>query len=155
MANQVLIVDDDPHALDDSRTILRREFRVETACGCRAGLATLHLLGPFAIVISHIRLSGLNGVEFLDRVRELTPHAVRILLTKNKDLKRARAAMNEGRIFRYLTTRCRKEVMVSAIRLGLAQYRTNVEAGELIKEAKERNLCPASQFSQELFLAHE
>jgi len=56
MANQVLIVDDDPHALDDSRTILRREFRVETACGCRAGLATLHLLGPFAIAVGECAL---------------------------------------------------------------------------------------------------
>ncbi len=155
MANQVLIVDDDPHALDESRSILRRDFRVETACGCRAGLATLHLLGPFAIVISHIRLSGLNGVEFLDRVRELTPHAVRILLTRNKDLKRARTAMNEGRILRYLTTPCKKEVMVSAIRLGLAQYRENVEAAELIKEATERNLNLACQIPQELFLAKE
>ena len=66
------------------RSILHSEFRVETACGCKAGLATVHLLGPFAIVISHLRMSGLNGVEFLDRVRELEPHSVRILLTRSE-----------------------------------------------------------------------
>ncbi len=155
MANQVLIVDDDPHVLDDSRSILRREFRVETARGCRAGLATLHLLGPFAVVISHIRLSGLNGVEFLDRVRELAPHSVRILLARNKDLKLARLAMKEGRIFRYLTTPCKKEGLVNAILLGLDRYRANVDAGELMKEERERNLYPAGQIPQELVLAKE
>jgi DNA-binding NtrC family response regulator len=155
VTHRILFVGDDSSILEDYTRMLPRDFSLETACGCKAGLATVHLLGPFAIVIAHMRMSGLNGVEFLDRVRELVPHTVRMLLTGSRDRKRARAAMNEGRIFRYLTTRCRKEVMVSAIRLGLAQYRTNVEAGELIKEAKERNLCPASQFSQELFLAHE
>jgi DNA-binding NtrC family response regulator len=155
MANQVLIVDDDPHVLDDSKGVLRREFRVETACGCRAGLATLHLLGPFAIVISHLRLSGLDGVEFLDRVRELAPHAVRILLARNKDLKRARAAMNEGRIFRYLETPCKKEGLASVIRLGLVRYRANVDAGELMKEETARSLNAAGQIPQELFFAKE
>ncbi|MFZ0337354.1 MAG: response regulator [Terracidiphilus sp.] len=155
MANQILIVDDDPHVLDDLASILHSEFRVETACGCKAGLATVHLLGPFAIVISHLRMSGLNGVEFLDRVRELEPHSVRILLTKSGNLKRARTAMNEGRIFRYLTTPCKKENLVNAIRLGLARYRANVEAGELVKEARARNLDPAGQIPQELLLANE
>lgn len=154
MANQILIVDDDPRALDDSRSILRREFRVETARGCKAGLATLHLLGPFAIVIARARMSGLNGIEFLDRVRELTPHSVRILLSRNRDLKRARVAINEGRIFRYLNTPCKKEALVSAIRLGLDRYRANVAAGDLLKEAAERSLNPAGQISQELFLAN-
>jgi hypothetical protein len=48
-----------------------------------------------------------------------------------------------------------QEEMVSAIRLGLAQYRANVEAAEIIKEARERRLNPAGQISQELFLAKE
>jgi DNA-binding NtrC family response regulator len=155
MANQILIVDDDPHVLDDLRSILRREFRVETARGCKEGLATVHLLGPFAIVISHMGMSGLNGVEFLDRVRKLAPHSVRILLARNRDLKGARAAMNEGRIFRYLTMPCRKEGLVSAIRLGLDRYLANVEAGELIREARERSLNPAGLVSQEAFVANE
>jgi DNA-binding NtrC family response regulator len=155
LTHRILFVGDDPHALEGYSRMLQDDFTLDTACSCKGGLATVHLLGPFAIVIPHMRMSGLNGLEFLDRVRELAPHTVRILLTRSRDLKRARAAMNEGRIFRYLTTPCRKEVMVSAIRLGLAQYRANVEAGELIKEARERDLYPASQFAHELFLANE
>ena len=147
MTHQILIVGDDPHVLDDSKSILQGEFRVETACGCKEGLATVHLLGPFDLVMAHARMSGLNGVEFLDRVRELAPHTVRMLLAGPRDRKRARATMDEGRIFRYLTTPCRKEVMVSAIRLGLGRFRANVEAGARIKEDRERSFYPAGQHS--------
>jgi hypothetical protein len=63
--------------------------------------------------------------------------------------------MDEGRIFRYLTMPCKKEVMASAIRLGLARYCANVEAGEFIKEVRERSLDPGGPISQELYLANQ
>jgi FixJ family two-component response regulator len=63
--------------------------------------------------------------------------------------------VNEGQIFRYLTKPCSKEEMVSAIRLGLAQYRDNVKAAEIIKEARERSLNSAGQISQEILLVKE
>lgn len=155
LTHRILFVGDDPDALEGYRRMLPGDFAIETACGCKAGLATVHLLGPFAIVISDLRMSGLNGIEFLDRVRELEPYIVRLLLVRWRGLKRARAAMKEGRIFRYLTTPCRKEVMLSAVRLALAQYRANAEAGKLVKEARERSLDPAGQPSRELFLASQ
>lgn len=120
------------------------EFQIETAPGGKEGLAAIHLFGPYAVVISDMRMPGLSGAEFLARVRELSPHSVRILFTGGKDLNRAIAAVNEGQIFRYLTKPCSKEEMVSAIRLGLAQYRENVEAGELIKEARKQRLNAAN-----------
>jgi len=125
--------------------MLHSEFKVETAPSGREGLATIHLLGPFAIVISDMRMPGLNGAEFLARVRELAPQTVRMLLTGYKDLDRAIQAVNEGQIFRYLTKPCGKEEMVSAISLGLIQYRANVEAAELLKEAREREMNAAAR----------
>ena len=126
--------------------------RVETAPGGKEGLALIHLFGPFAVVISDMRMPGLDGAEFLARVRELSPHTVRMLLTGYKDLRRAIAAVNEGQIFRYLTKPCSKEEMVSAIRLGLAQYRDNVNAAEFMKEARERSVLAASDASSGPFL---
>jgi DNA-binding NtrC family response regulator len=102
-----------------------------------------------------MRMPGLSGAEFLARVRELSPNTVRMLLTGHKDLTRAIAAVNEGQIFRYLHKPCRKEEMVNAIRLGLAQYRDNVEAAELIKEAKRHRLNSPGQISRKQFLAKE
>lgn len=154
MADRILFVDDDTRVLDGLKRMLHGEIEIETASSGTEGLATIYLFGPFAIVISDMRMPGLDGAEFLARVRELSPNTVRMLLTGHKDLKRAIAAVNEAQIFRYLSKPCEKEEMLSAIRLGLAQYRANVEAGEIVKEAKDRRLY-ASEPARELFLVKE
>lgn len=155
MANQVLLVDDDPQILDSYKSMLRRQFRIETACGSKEGLAAIHLLGPFAIVIADMHLDGLDGAEFLARVRALSPHTVRMLIARRKDLRRLAAAVNQSRIFRYLNKPCEKEELAGAIQLALAQYRANKEKGELLKEARERGLLGALEAAQEALLVHE
>jgi DNA-binding NtrC family response regulator len=75
-----------------------------------------------------------------------------MLLTGYKDLNRAIAAVNDGQVFRYLTKPCSTEEMVSAIRLGLAQYRENVETADLLKEASERKLNAPNNTSKRPFL---
>ncbi len=155
MANQILLVDDDPQVLDGYPRMMRREFRIETACGAKEGLAAMHLLGPFAIVIADTHLRGLDGPEFLARVRALSPHTVRMLLARRKDLKRVVAAVNHGGIFRYLTKPCEKAELSGAIHHGLAQYRANKEKGELLKEARERCLNGACEPARQAFAAHE
>jgi DNA-binding NtrC family response regulator len=143
LTEQILFVDEDQDQLDSFRRTLHDEFTIETAPGGKEGLAAIHLFGPFAVVISDARMPGLSGAEFLARVRELSPQTVRILLAGPKDLTRAVAALNEGQIFRYLQKPCRKEEMVTAIHLALAQYRENLEAAELIKEARQNKLKAA------------
>jgi len=155
LADRILFVDDDTRVLDGLKRMLHGEIEIETASSGTEGLATIYLFGPFAIVISDMRMPGLDGAEFLARVRELAPNTVRMLLTGHKDLKRAIAAVNEGQIFRYLSKPCEKEEMLDAIRLGLAQYRANVEAGEIIKEARDRRLYAAGEPPRELFLVKE
>jgi DNA-binding NtrC family response regulator len=155
VAERILFVDDDTRVLEGLRRMLRGEIEVETASSGTEGLATIHLLGPFAIVVSDMRMPGLNGAEFLARVRDLAPQTVRMLLTGHKDIEQAIAAVNDGQIFRYLNKPCQKEEMLNAIRLGLAQYRANVEAAESVKEAKDRRLCLAAGPSRELSSARE
>jgi response regulator RpfG family c-di-GMP phosphodiesterase len=46
----------------------------------------------------------MNGIEFLSRVKETSPETVRILLTGQADLVMAIAAVNEGSVFRFLTS---------------------------------------------------
>ena len=151
-AERILFVDDDRRVLDGFERMLHGEFEVETAVSGTEGLATIHLFGPFAIVVSDMRMPGLDGAGFLARVRELAPHTVRMLLTGHKDMDRAIAAVNEGQIFRYLTKPCEKEEMLGAIRLGLAQYRANMEASEILKEAGKRRLSLAGDPSREIWV---
>lgn len=147
MTNQILFVDDEQYSLEGFRRALHGEFEIETASGGEQGLAAIHVLGPFAIVVSDMQMPGMNGAEFLSRVRELAPQTVRMLLTGHKDIDQAVAAVNEGQIFRYLTKPCGKNALLSALRLGLARYEANVKEKELIKEAKENRLNGAGDLS--------
>jgi DNA-binding NtrC family response regulator len=140
MTDRILFVDDDQQILDAYKRLLHGKFNVETAISGAQGLATIHVIGPFAVVVSDMRMPGMNGAEFLARVRELAPHTVRMLLTGHKDLNQAIEAVNEGQIFRYLTKPCGKLALENALVLALARYRTNIENNELIREAKNHRL---------------
>ena len=82
---------------------LRRHFKVLTAESGQRGLELLKERGPFGVVLSDMRMPGMNGAEFLAEVHRLYPLTTRMLLTGYADLDSAIAAINEGQIFRFLT----------------------------------------------------
>lgn len=122
MNQKILFVDDDPAALGLYRQMLKEKFDVATAVGGENGLAMLRKLGPFAIVVSDMRMPGMDGAQFLKRVRQLAPNTIRFLLTGQLDLHGAVSAVNEGGIFRLLMKPCQDEVLTEAITTALACY---------------------------------
>lgn len=145
MTGKVLFVDDEPLVLDALRRMLHDKFHIYTANSGEKGLAAVEQNGPFAVVISDMRMPGMNGAEFLARIRKDAPDTVRMLLTGFTDLDAAIAAVNEGNIFRFLTKPCRKNELVSAINLGLAQHRSTVAGKEQEKNAH-TNEHPAAEW---------
>lgn len=99
---RVLCVDDEPRVLAALARTLHRHFALTTAASGAGGLELLRREGPFAVVVSDLRMPGMDGVAFLARVREAAPDTVRVLLTGQADLAAAVAAVNEGNIFRFL-----------------------------------------------------
>jgi response regulator RpfG family c-di-GMP phosphodiesterase len=136
IVDKILFVDDEPAVLDGYRRMLHREFEVDTAVGGELGLKTIHESGPYSVVISDMRMPGMNGAEFLSQVRQKSPETVRMLLTGGTDLNAAIDAVNEGNIFRFLTKPCTKETLVEAIHIGLDQYRSITTEKKLAKKAQ-------------------
>jgi CheY-like chemotaxis protein len=136
MADKILFVDDEPSVLDGYRRMLHRDFEVDTANSGDDGLALLRGTGPYAVVVSDMRMPGMNGAEFLTKVRQEAPDTVRVLLTGYSDMDAAIEAVNEGNIFRYLTKPCQREVLVKAITLSLEQYRKTITEKDLLKKAR-------------------
>ncbi|MFY9559836.1 MAG: HD domain-containing phosphohydrolase [Terriglobales bacterium] len=133
MADKTLFVDDEPAVLDGYKRMLHREFEVDSAVGGEQGLAAIHERGPYAVVISDMRMPVMNGAQFLARVRQTAPNTVRMMLTGCTDLDAAIHAVNEGNIFRFLTKPCEKEVMAKAITTGLVQYRLVTAEKDLLE----------------------
>lgn len=120
---KILCVDDEPKVLDGLSLQLGRLYQVVTAPGGQAGLELLKAKGPFAVVLSDMRMPGMDGAAFLARVRVESPDSVRMLLTGYSDVESAIAAVNEGQIFRFLSKPCSPENLRQAIAAGVDLYR--------------------------------
>src|SRR6201999_3375578 len=102
MAEKILLVDDDSNILDGYRRSLGREFDLDTALSGQSALVLAAEKGPFAVVVSDMRMPGMDGVELLTAFRSKWPDTVRVMLTGNADRDTAVHAINEGSIFRFL-----------------------------------------------------
>lgn len=132
MSEKVLLVDDDVNILAGFRRQLRKEFECEVAESGAEGLNRLARSGPFAVVVSDMRMPGMDGIAFLSEVEKWSPDSVRIMLTGNADLQTCIDAVNQGHIFRFLTKPCEPENMAQALDAGMKQYRLVTAERELI-----------------------
>jgi len=75
---RVLVVDDDPRVLDSIEAILSQELDVIT---CMSGEQALRILETtrFHLVCADYKMSGMNGLELLEKVAQL-PHKTSTLL---------------------------------------------------------------------------
>jgi response regulator RpfG family c-di-GMP phosphodiesterase len=133
MAEKILFVDDEAPVLEGYQRALFREFNVDTAVGGEQGLNSIRDNGPYSVVVSDMRMPGMNGAQFLARVRQKSPDTVRILLTGYASVDGAIEAVNDGNIFRFLTKPCAKEELSFAINAGLVQYRLATVEKELLE----------------------
>lgn len=120
---KVLCVDDEQNVLEGLTLNLRRRFDATTALGGPAALEAIQRDGAPAVVVSDMRMPGMNGATFLARVRDVAPDTVRILLTGQADIDSAIAAVNEGQIFRFLTKPCPPPDLLAAIAAAVEQHR--------------------------------
>lgn len=115
------------------RRQLRKRFELATATSGWEGLDLLSSQGPFSLVISDMRMPGIDGIEFLAKVKTHAPDTVRVMLTGNADLDTAINAVNDGQIFRFLTKPCSPELMIRTIDAALLQYRMITAERELLE----------------------
>ncbi|HDL18229.1 MAG TPA: response regulator [Bacteroidetes bacterium] len=134
MSEKILFVDDELNILHSIRRQLRKNFNMETALGGEEGLVKIEQNGPFAVVVSDFRMPGLNGVQFLAKVRNVAPDTVRMILTGYADVTTTITAVNEGNVFRFLTKPCPTEKLLTALSAGLHQYQLITAEKELLEK---------------------
>ncbi len=134
MEEKILFVDDDPNILSAYQRQLRKQFTVDTAQGGELGLTAIADHGPYSVIVADMGMPGMNGIQFLSKVKEITPDSVRIMLTGNADQQTAMDAINEGNIFRFLTKPCQPEVITKVLTAGIGQYRLITAEKELLEK---------------------
>ncbi len=101
----ILVVDDEPRAVEMVARALRKLGRVETASSGDEAWAMARR-GDFDLVVSDQRMPGTSGVELLTRISRHNLQTGRILITAYAEMSDTIAAINEGRIHAYLAKPC-------------------------------------------------
>jgi two-component system response regulator HupR/HoxA len=136
----ILIVDDEEGILESLELTLADEYRVFTARTGQEGLAILER-EPIALVIADQVLPGMTGVEFLEKVIERNPTAIRMMLTGYADLASIVRAVNEGRIYRYIAKPWDPDELRLNVKRALESYglaTENVALAAALRDANER-----------------
>lgn len=134
MTDKILLVDDELNILQSMQRQLRKRFKVIIAESGDEALRALKSKGPFAVIVSDMRMPGMDGVQLLSRVKASYPDTVRIMLTGNADQDTASEAVNTGQIFRFLTKPCSTAVLATSLALGVRQYNLLTAEKELLSK---------------------
>jgi response regulator RpfG family c-di-GMP phosphodiesterase len=130
----ILCVDDEPRVTEGLALLLRRNYRAVTAAGGQAALEKLKEIGAPAVIMSDMRMPGMDGADLLKTVKRLYPETTRILLTGEPGRDAAVSAINEGQIFRFLTKPCAPEKVLAAIEAGVTFHRLMTAERTLLQD---------------------
>jgi len=80
---RILFVDDEQNVLDGLRNLLRKQRNVWDMCFALGGRAALEEMErtPVDVIVSDMRMPGMDGAELLTRVKETYPGTARIVLS--------------------------------------------------------------------------
>jgi response regulator RpfG family c-di-GMP phosphodiesterase len=130
----VLFVDDEVHVLSGMiRNFRSSPFEVWTAHDGPTALGLLRDRGPFAAIVSDLRMPGMDGVSLLRRARDQAPETVRVLLTGQADLEDAVAAINQGAIFRFIAKPCPPLVLQKVVESAVQHNQLLLAERELLE----------------------
>lgn len=100
---RILLVDDEENILHALRRSLAAEgYEIESYDCPKTALKRAQTI-TFSLAITDYRMPGMDGVFFLTALKHLQPDAARIMLSAYADLDGLLGAINEARIFRFIT----------------------------------------------------
>ena len=136
MKPRILFVDDEEKILNGMEKMLFRQRKHWDIQFCNSGAAALEAIKKesFDVVISDMRMPGMDGIQCLEQVYKLTPNTVRMMLTGNTDLDTAIQAVNQGNVFRFLTKPCEAQTLVDMIKAGIRQFQLISAEKELLNK---------------------
>jgi len=148
MNEKILLVDDEPNILTAYSRTLRRQFTLSTAtCGAEA-LKIMASDGPFAVIVSDMRMPEMNGLQLLTTVKEKHPETVRVMLTGNADQQTAIDAVNHGDVFRFLNKPCPPEPMANTLNLAIKQHQLITAEKDLLENTLKGSIEALSEILQ-------
>ena len=118
--NKVLVVDDEESILKGIKLNLGRTFDITLANGAHEAFRKLKDEGPFDVVVSDMRMPGMDGASMLRKMKEEDPAIMTILLTGHADFEFGGSqALQSGILFKILNKPCSPQKLSATIKSAL------------------------------------
>jgi two-component system NtrC family sensor kinase len=91
------------------------------------------------LVISDYRMPGMNGVEFLAKVKEKYPATMRLILSGFADAGAVVEAINDGQVYKFMPKPWNDQELLTTIKRAFEQYDLQLENANLNTELHARN----------------
>ncbi len=135
----VLFVDDEEHILKAlSRLLRQEEYTLFTAGSGEDGLDILEG-NTVQLVVSDQRMPGMTGIEFLQKVKDLYPDTVRVVLSGYAEVAMIVESINQGEIYRFLAKPWNDEELKTIFRQCLEHYDIVLQNRLLMEQTRVQN----------------
>ena len=120
--NKVLIVDDEESILKGIKLNLGRTFDLTLASNASEALKLFKEGGSFEVVVSDMRMPGMDGATMLRKIKEENPEVMTILLTGHAAFEFGGSqALQSGLLFKILNKPCPPQKLSGAIRAAIEE----------------------------------
>lgn len=150
-AEKILLVDDEPLLLTALRHHLSDRFPILTAPSAAEALRLLETQPNVAVIVADLHMPGISGIELLAETRRRWPDIRRVMLTGSTNLADAIAAVNEGKVLRFLSKPVSAQELAEALADGVEEYRFATNSRAQMHELKE--LAASADRARQAFLA--
>lgn len=134
----ILYVDDEENNLISFKATFRIKHNVFTAISGEEAFKILESK-HVDIIVTDQRMPAMTGVEFLEKVIEIFPDPVRILLTGYADMSAVVDAVNKGKIFHYVTKPWNEEELNQTIARAYDKYLEKEKLKDMNKKLEGSN----------------
>jgi len=134
----ILFVDDEQEIVASLADLFRRNYHVVTATSADEALVLLKQHNV-SVIVADQRMPGKTGSEFLAEACMIDSDIVRILLTGYADIEAVIQAVNNGKIFFYLTKPWRSNELEAIIGKAVEHHLLLKDKRKLVEELRHMN----------------
>lgn len=139
--HSVMIVDDEEGNLRVLRVVLGERFRVHEAVDGQAALELLQSLPPEqapCVILSDQRMPRMTGVELFEKVRDLLPDSIRIIITGFVDVGAIVDAINRAGIYKFVVKPFDRNDLLITVERAIEAYEMRRKIAEYIHQLEDK-----------------
>lgn len=130
--DKILFVDDEAGVLSAIRRAVADESFIPFFAGSGAEALALMEKTSFGVIVTDMRMPGMDGLALLRIVKEKYPKTVRVVLSGYTQLSQMLVTINQGEIFKFITKPwAGEEELLPAIRQAIGYYHLQIERDTL------------------------